>query len=110
MKRIIFLFAVLLLCSTAFAQFNIKDKINLGYLMNSLAPGIARHMDSYVASYMVEQMHKENIQCVTVHDSFTSPVYSLHRVKEIYNEAINSLYKYTGSDIKVDATNNLSIE
>lgn len=27
MKRIIFLFAVLLLCSTAFAQFNIKDKI-----------------------------------------------------------------------------------
>ena len=91
-------------------QGNIKDKINLGYLMNSLAPGIARHMDSYVASYMVEQMHKENIPVVTVHDSFTFPVYALDRVKEIYNDAVNSLYKHTGSKIRVDATNNLSVE
>lgn len=86
------------------------DRDNMGLLMNSMAPGIARHMDSYVASNVIEKMHKKNIPIVTVHDAMIVPVYAMDTLKDAYNDAVNSLYEYTGSDIRVDARNNLSVE
>lgn len=86
------------------------DRDNMGLLMNSMAPGIARHMDSYVASTVIEKMHDKGVPIVTVHDAMIVPVYAMDTLKDTYNDAVNSLYEYTGSDIRVDARNNLSVE
>lgn len=87
-----------------------SDRDNMGLLMNSMAPGIARHMDSYVASTVIEKMHDKGVPIVTVHDAMIVPVYAMDTLKDTYNDAVNSLYEYTGSDIRVDARNNLSVE
>lgn len=87
-----------------------KDRDNMGLLMNSMAPGIARHMDSYVASTVIEKMHEKGVPIVTVHDAMIVPVYAMDTLKDTYNDAVNSLYEYTGSDIRVNARNNLSVE
>lgn len=87
-----------------------SDRDNMGLLMNSMAPGIARHMDSYVASTVIEKMHDKGVPIVTVHDAMIVPVYAMDTLKDTYNDAVNSLYEYTGSDIRVNARNNLSVE
>lgn len=89
---------------------NAKSRDNMGLLMNSMAPGIARHMDSYVASTVIEKMHDKGVPIVTVHDAMIVPVYAMDTLKDTYNDAVNSLYEYTGSDIRVNARNNLSVE
>ena len=78
--------------------------------MDNISTAIARSYDSYVASYIVENLHKDGIPVVTTHDAFTVPVYATDRTKELYNEALNNLYEFGGSDKRVNARNNLSVE
>ena len=84
----------------------IKDK----KFLDNVSTAIARSYDSYVASYVVEKLHNENVPVVTTHDAFTVPVYASDRTRELYNEAINNLYEFGGSDKRVNARNNLSTE
>lgn len=79
-------------------------------LLDNVSTAIARTYDSYVASYVVEKLHEEGIPVVTTHDAFTVPVYAQERTRDLYNEAINNIYKFGGSDITVDARDNLSVE
>lgn len=83
-----------------------KDK----KFLDNISTAIARSYDSYVASYVVEKLHDEDIPVVTTHDAFTVPVYASDRTRELYNEAINNLYEFGGSDKRVNARNNLSTE
>ena len=89
---------------------------NIGYttrskkLLDNVSTAIARTYDSYVASYVVEKLHDEGIPVVTTHDAFTVPVYAKERTRDLYNEAINNIYRFGGSDITVDARDNLSVE
>lgn len=84
----------------------VKDK----KFLDNISTAIARSYDSYVASYVVEKLHDEDIPVVTTHDAFTVPVYASDRTRELYNEAINNLYEFGGSDKRVNARNNLSTE
>lgn len=84
----------------------VKDK----KFLDNVSTAIARSYDSYVASYVVEKLHNENVPVVTTHDAFTVPVYASDRTRELYNEAINNLYEFGGSDKRVNARNNLSTE
>lgn len=86
------------------------ESVNNKKFLDNVSTAIARSYDSYVASYVVEKLHKEGIPVMTTHDAFTVPVYAQERVKELYNEAINNLYKFGGSDKTVNARNNLSVE
>lgn len=79
-------------------------------LLDNISTAMARTYDSYVASYVVEKLHDEGIPVLTTHDAFTVPVYAMDKTKEYYNEAINNIYKFGGSDVVVDARNNLSVE
>lgn len=79
-------------------------------LLDNVSTAIARTYDSYVASYVVEKMHDEGIPVLTTHDAFTVPVYAMNKAKDYYNEAVNNIYKFGGSDIVVDARDNLSVE
>ena len=85
---------------------SVKDK----KFLDNISTAIARSYDSYVASYVVEKLHDEDIPVVTTHDAFTVPVYASDRTRELYNEAINNLYEFGGSDKRVNARNNLSTE
>lgn len=85
---------------------SVKDK----KFLDNISTAIARSYDSYVASYVVEKLHDEDIPVVTTHDAFTVPVYASDRTRELYNEAINNLYEFGGSDKHVNARNNLSTE
>lgn len=85
---------------------SVKDK----KFLDNISTAIARSYDSYVASYVVEKLHDEEIPVVTTHDAFTVPVYASDRTRELYNEAINNLYEFGGSDKRVNARNNLSTE
>lgn len=78
--------------------------------LDNVSTAIARSYDSYVASYVVEKLHDEEIPVVTTHDAFTVPVYASERTRELYNEAINNIYEFGGSDKRVNAKNNLSAE
>lgn len=84
--------------------------INNKKFLDNISTAIARSYDSYVASYIVENLHKDGIPVVTTHDAFTVPVYATDRTKELYNEALNNLYEFGGSDKRVNARNNLSVE
>ena len=84
--------------------------INNKKFLDNISTAIARSYDSYVASYIVENLHKDDIPVVTTHDAFTVPVYATDRTKELYNEALNNLYEFGGSDKRVNARNNLSVE
>ena len=86
------------------------EKTNNKKFLDNISTAIARSYDSYVASYIVENLHKEGIPVVTTHDAFTVPVYATDRTKELYNEALNNLYEFGGSDKRVNARNNLSVE
>ena len=86
------------------------EKINNKKFLDNISTAIARSYDSYVASYIVENLHKDGIPVVTTHDAFTIPVYATDRTKELYNEALNNLYEFGGSDKRVNARNNLSVE
>lgn len=86
------------------------EKINNKKFLDNISTAIARSYDSYVASYIVENLHKDGIPVVTTHDAFTVPVYATDRTKELYNEALNNLYEFGGSDKRVNARNNLSVE
>ena len=86
------------------------EKVNNKKFLDNISTAIARSYDSYVASYIVENLHKDGIPVVTTHDAFTVPVYATDRTKELYNEALNNLYEFGGSDKRVNARNNLSIE
>lgn len=79
-------------------------------LLDNISTAMARTYDSYVASYVVEKLHDDGIPVLTTHDAFTVPVYAMDKTKEYYNEAINNIYKFGGSDVVVDARNNLSVE
>ena len=79
-------------------------------LLDNVSTAIARTYDSYVASYVVEKLHEEEIPVLTTHDAFTVPVYAMDKAKDYYNEAVNNIYKFGGSDIVVDARDNLSVE
>lgn len=86
------------------------EKTNNKKFLDNISTAIARSYDSYVASYIVENLHKDGIPVVTTHDAFTVPVYATERTKELYNEALNNLYEFGGSDKRVNARNNLSVE
>lgn len=86
------------------------EKTNNKKFLDNISTAIARSYDSYVASYIVENLHKDGIPVVTTHDAFTVPVYATERTKELYNEALNNLYEFGGSDKCVNARNNLSVE
>ena len=93
----------------------VKDDVyttteNSKKFLDNVSTAIARSYDSYVASYVVEKLHDENIPVVTTHDAFTVPVYASDKTRELYNEAINNLYEFGGSDKRVNAKNNLSTE
>ena len=79
-------------------------------LLDNVSTAIARTYDSYVASYVVEKLHDEGIPVLTTHDAFTVPVYAMNKAKDYYNEAVNNIYKFGGSDVVVDARDNLSVE
>lgn len=87
-----------------------EETINNKKFLDNISTSIARSYDSYVASYVVEKLNEENIPVVTTHDAFTVPVYASDRTRELYNEAINNLYEFGGSDKRVNARNNLSTE
>lgn len=87
-----------------------EETINNKKFLDNVSTAIARSYDSYVASYVVEKLNEENIPVVTTHDAFTVPVYASDRTRELYNEAINNLYEFGGSDKRVNARNNLSTE
>lgn len=86
------------------------EKVNNKKFLDNISTAIARSYDSYVASYIVEHLHDDGIPVVTTHDAFTVPVYATDRTKELYNEALNNLYEFGGSDKRVNARNNLSVE
>ena len=79
-------------------------------LLDNVSTAIARTYDSYVASYVVEKLHDEGIPVLTTHDAFTVPVYAMNKAKDYYNEVVNNIYKFGGSDVVVDARDNLSVE
>lgn len=83
---------------------------NTKKFLDNVSTAIARSYDSYVASYVVEKLHDEDIPVVTTHDAFTVPVYASEKTRELYNEAINNIYEFGGSDKRVNARNNLSTE
>lgn len=87
-----------------------KETINDKKFLDNVSTAIARSYDSYVASYVVEKLHDEDIPVITTHDAFTVPVYASERTRELYNEAVNNLYEFGGSDKRVNAKNNLSTE
>lgn len=86
------------------------EKVNNKKFLDNISTAIARSYDSYVASYIVENLHEDGIPVVTTHDAFTVPVYATDRTRELYNEALNNLYEFGGSDKRVNARNNLSVE
>lgn len=96
--------------TTRISDNNIEQTTRSKKLLDNVSTAIARTYDSYVASYVVEKLHKEGIPVVTTHDAFTVPVYAQERTRDLYNEAINNIYKFGGSDITVDARDNLSVE
>ena len=87
-----------------------KETIKNKKFLDNVSTAIARSYDSYVASYVVEKLHDEDIPVITTHDAFTVPVYASERTRELYDEAVNNLYKFGGSDKRVNAKNNLSTE
>ena len=87
-----------------------EETIKNKKFLDNVSTAIARSYDSYVASYVVEKLHDEEIPVLTTHDAFTVPVYASERTRELYDEAINNLYKFGGSDKRVNAKNNLSTE
>lgn len=89
---------------------NIETTTRNKKLLDNVSTAIARTYDSYVASYVVKKLHEEGIPVVTTHDAFTVPVYAQEHTRDLYNEAINNIYKFGGSDITVDARDNLSVE
>lgn len=96
--------------TTRISDNNIEYTTRSKKLLDNVSTAIARTYDSYVASYVVEKLHDEGIPVVTTHDAFTVPVYAQERTRDLYNEAINNIYKFGGSDITVDARDNLSVE
>lgn len=96
--------------TTRISDNNIKHTTRSKKLLDNVSTAIARTYDSYVASYIVEKLHDEGIPVVTTHDAFTVPVYAKERTRDLYNEAINNIYRFGGSDITVDARDNLSVE
>lgn len=96
--------------TTRISNNNIEYTTRSKKLLDNVSTAIARTYDSYVASYVVEKLHDENIPVVTTHDAFTVPVYAKERTRDLYNEAINNIYRFGGSDITVDARDNLSVE
>lgn len=87
-----------------------ENSVNKKKFLDNVSTAIARSYDSYVASYVVEKLHDEDIPVVTTHDAFTVPVYASDKTRELYNEAINNIYEFGGSDKRVNAKNNLSAE
>lgn len=96
--------------TTRISDNNIEYTTRSKKLLDNVSTAIARTYDSYVASYVVEKLHDEGIPVVTTHDAFTVPVYAQERTRDLYNEAINNIYRFGGSDITVDARDNLSVE
>lgn len=96
--------------STAVKDGMYEETIKNKKFLDNVSTAIARSYDSYVASYVVEKLHDEEIPVLTTHDAFTVPVYASERTRELYDEAINNLYKFGGSDKRVNAKNNLSTE
>lgn len=96
--------------TTRISDNNIGHTTRSKKLLDNVSTAIARTYDSYVASYVVEKLHDEGIPVVTTHDAFTVPVYAKERTRDLYNEAINNIYRFGGSDITVDARDNLSVE
>ena len=96
--------------TTRISDNNIKHTTRSKKLLDNVSTAIARTYDSYVASYVVKKLHDEGIPVVTTHDAFTVPVYAKERTRDLYNEAINNIYRFGGSDITVDARDNLSVE
>lgn len=87
-----------------------QETTNNKKFLDNVSTAIARSYDSYVASYVVEKLHEKDIPVVTTHDAFTVPVYASEVTRELYNEAVNNLYEFGGSDKRVNAKNNLSTE
>ena len=96
--------------TTRISDNNIEHTTRSKKLLDNVSTAIARTYDSYVASYVVKKLHDEGIPVVTTHDAFTVPVYAQERTRDLYNEAINNIYRFGGSDITVDARDNLSVE
>lgn len=96
--------------TTRISNNNIEHTTRSKKLLDNVSTAIARTYDSYVASYVIKKLHDEEIPVVTTHDAFTVPVYAQERTRDLYNEAINNIYKFGGSDITVDARDNLSVE
>ena len=96
--------------TTRISNNNIEHTTRSKKLLDNVSTAIARTYDSYVASYVIEKLHDEHIPVVTTHDAFTVPVYAQERTRDLYNEAINNIYRFGGSDITVDARDNLSVE
>ena len=96
--------------TTRISDNNIEHTTRSKKLLDNVSTAIARTYDSYVASYVIEKLHDEGIPVVTTHDAFTVPVYAQERTRDLYNEAINNIYRFGGSDITVDARDNLSVE
>ena len=96
--------------STRIKDYVYENSVNKKKFLDNVSTAIARSYDSYVASYVVEKLHDEDIPVVTTHDAFTVPVYASNKTRELYNEAINNIYEFGGSDKRVNAKNNLSAE
>lgn len=96
--------------TTRISDDNIEHTTRSKKLLDNVSTAIARTYDSYVASYVIKKLHDEGIPVVTTHDAFTVPVYAQERTRDLYNEAINNIYRFGGSDITVDARDNLSVE
>lgn len=96
--------------TTRISDNSIKHTTRSKKLLDNVSTAIARTYDSYVASYVIKKLHDEGIPVVTTHDAFTVPVYAKERTRDLYNEAINNIYRFGGSDITVDARDNLSVE
>ena len=96
--------------TTRISDNNIKHTTRSKKLLDNVSTAIARTYDSYVASYVIKKLHDEGIPVVTTHDAFTVPVYAKECTRDLYNEAINNIYRFGGSDITVDARDNLSVE
>ena len=96
--------------STTVKDGTYEETTNNKKFLDNVSTAIARSYDSYVASYVVEKLHEKDIPVVTTHDAFTVPVYASEVTRELYNEAVNNLYEFGGSDKRVNAKNNLSTE
>ena len=57
----------------------------------SLAPNFVHSLDGYILRFITEKANEEGFQVVHIHDEIQTHPNNMHRVKELYREAIASV-------------------